>query len=169
MILVIFTTQISNRIVSHIFNYYSRKLKCKNKSGVKSSKEIVNPGLKSLNSTYIDLLLRSEKFRNDAMNYLEENFVQDYIKTRYKKIDKLLSGLNKIISSRYLKFKNGIVDDVIFSLFGSNITDNDIKYRINKEIREQILFNSKFKLPWSNFELEEVKDFAKILFAKYCI
>ena len=128
---------------------------------------MVDPGLKSLNSTYIDLLLRSEKFRYDAINYLEENFAQDYIKTRYKKIDKLLRGLNKIISLRYQEFNKGIANDVILNALSNHITDADIKYRINKETREKILFNSKSKLPWSNFELEETKNFIRMLFAKY--
>eukprot|EP00331_Platyophrya_macrostoma_P024038 CAMPEP_0176448014 /NCGR_PEP_ID=MMETSP0127-20121128/25474_1 /TAXON_ID=938130 /ORGANISM="Platyophrya macrostoma, Strain WH" /LENGTH=352 /DNA_ID=CAMNT_0017834769 /DNA_START=42 /DNA_END=1101 /DNA_ORIENTATION=+ len=118
-----------------ITNFYhpNKKLKGGSKKAA-ALKTKGTAGLKSFNSTYIDLILSSEQFRNDAYEFMEGCFVQEYIKTRYQKIEKLLKQMEK-----YLKELETLI----------------------LKIKENVMNNSKSKLPWSNSELEEAKLFAK--------
>jgi len=160
----------AKRLKIDISNFYHPNKKLKSKDGSRAqvlkekTKAKDNAGLKSLNSTYIDLILSSEVFRQDAMCFLEEVFVQDYIKTRYKKLDKMLKQLKKIISTTYEGIQQTAATD---SCFGYPPSAADIKYLINKEVKQHLLFNSKTKLPWTNLELEEAREFARLAFKKY--
>ena len=145
---------------NHIFSFFSRKtyhFLRKLKGGSKKSnanKTKGTAGLKSFNSTYIDLILSSEQFRNDATEFMEEFFVQDYIKTRYQKIDKLLKQTRKLLEAAW--------EDYQYSL--SNRVKSDkgsLKDFLIMRIKENTKNNSKSKLPWTNAELEEAKVFAK--------
>jgi len=110
------------------------------------------------------LILSSDTFKQDALHFLEEIFVQDYIKTRYKKIDKLLKQLKKIIAVTYENLNKTTAEDPLFS--GYEPTSQETKYLINKEVKQHLLHNSKTKLPWTNLELEEAREFARLTFRK---
>ena len=142
----------NNCSLSNFFNP-NRKLKCTSKKSV-SKLEDTQAGLKSFNSTYIDLILSSEEFRNDTVEFLENFFVQDYMKTRHQKIDKVLKYMNKIIEGAWAEYQ------FTYASAGGTQSKMTAKEFILKRIRDTIIFNPKSKLPWSNGELEEAKIFA---------
>ena len=119
-------------------------------------------GLKSFNSTYIDLILSSEEFRNDSIEFLENCFIQDYTKTRSQKIQKLVKQIIKVVENAWIDYQYTRPSDAKTHQAVS------LKEYILSKIRENILNNPKSKLPWSNMELEEAKVVAeqKILKAR---
>lgn len=111
-------------------------------SGNKGKK---NPNFKSLNFSYISLILSSEPFKNEMINYINYEFVQQHIESRIKKIfklqNKLLELANKTLESH------------------QNLSEELQEQKIVSTIKHYILTNSKAKLPWSNEELKETKEF----------
>lgn len=74
--------------------------------------------------------MKSKKFYDDFVSYVENNFIDDYSATIEFKISKVL---DKCLAS--VENKKGYQD-----------------------IKEYIELNSKCKLPWSRHELEKAKD-----------
>eukprot|EP00331_Platyophrya_macrostoma_P009005 CAMPEP_0176420292 /NCGR_PEP_ID=MMETSP0127-20121128/8526_1 /TAXON_ID=938130 /ORGANISM="Platyophrya macrostoma, Strain WH" /LENGTH=319 /DNA_ID=CAMNT_0017800873 /DNA_START=254 /DNA_END=1217 /DNA_ORIENTATION=+ len=104
--------------------------------------------IKSFNLRYIELLLCSKKFRDETVEYLEEEFAQGYTKLRFKKIDKLLEHAMNALSQSYKQ-----------AVRANNVRPGDI-------LKELIVNNPKSKLPWSDAELEETKEFARLTIEK---
>jgi hypothetical protein len=105
-----------------------------------------NPGLKSLNTTYIDLILSSDKFRADTIDYLNTVFLQETRNSRGKKINKLLTKLNSLASEASSKAASMPVDEQL--------------EMIKNGIQEYLVYNPKSKLPWADSEIQEARDFA---------
>lgn len=84
---------------------------------------------------------------------MENIFVQDYLKTRYQKIDKLLKQIQKIIEVAW--------QNHLFTKVNDAKEKVPFKESIIQKIRENLLYNPKSKLPWSDSELEEAKLFAR--------
>ena len=106
----------------------TRKLKAN------SSKNCSN-NQKTMNSTYLENLLSSEKFRQGLETYLTTDFIRGYKQRRRKKIDNFIEKLKK---------------DNFFNQDLTKLTD----YLEN---------NPKCKLPWSNKELMAAKNCVKTL------
>lgn len=83
-----------------------------------------------MNSTYLENLLSSEKFRSGLEGYLNSDFIKGYKNRRRKKIDNFIEKLKKD------NFFGGKLDVL------TNYLEN----------------NPKCKLPWSNKELNAAKD-----------
>ena len=137
------------------FFHPNKKLKSVSNKSTCTLDDKGRAGLKSLNSTYIDLILSSERFRNDCIEFLEYCFVQDYQKTRYHKIEKLLKQITKVVESAWMAYNSSQLSNKNFS------KDQSLKEFVNSKVKEHILSNSKSKLPWSNTELDEAKLFAR--------
>lgn len=106
--------------------------------------------IKSFNLRYIELILCSKKFREDVIEFLEEEFSQSYAKGRYKKIDKLLENAMNVLSQSYKQ-----------SIHSNNYRASDIIQLAIGNFQELVINNPKSKLPWSDCELEETKEFAR--------
>lgn len=83
-----------------------------------------------MNSTYLENLLSSERFRNSLEAYLNQDFVKGYKCRRRKKIDNFIDKLRK-----------------------DNFFSGDLE-----KLRDYLENNPKCKLPWSNRELVSAKD-----------
>ena len=105
-----------------------------------------NPGLKSLNATYIDLILTSDKFKVDTIDYLDNVFMAECQKARVKKIVKLIIKLNGLANNACKKT--------------SNFTVNEQVAAVNSALSNYLIENPKSKLPWTDSELQETRDFA---------
>lgn len=106
--------------------------------------------LKSFNLRYIELILSSKKFREETLDFLENEFSQSYAKSRLKKIDKLLENALNVLSQSFKQ-----------SLASRNASPSEILQQAIGKLQDLILNNPKSKLPWSNAELEETKHFAR--------
>jgi hypothetical protein len=82
-----------------------------------------------MNSTYLENLLSSEKFRSGLESYLNTDFIRGYKMRRRKKIDNFIDKLKK---------------------------DNFFNQNLEK-LRNYLENNPKCKLPWSNKELNAAK------------
>lgn len=102
---------------------------------------------KSINSIFIDRILMSDKFKEEALFYLDHVFIQENASQRAKKAKKMLEKLREVVT-KILKKSSGL------SLEDQNRI-------IIEEIRQYIIFNPKSKLPWSHEELVEAKEFAR--------
>lgn len=102
---------------------------------------------KSINSIFIDRILMSDKFKEEALYYLDHVFIQENASQRAKKAKKMLEKLREVVT-KILKKSSGL------SL-------EDQTRIIIDEIRQYIIFNPKSKLPWSHEELVEAKEFAR--------
>lgn len=105
-----------------------------------------NPGLKSLNTTYIDLILSSEKFKAVTIDYLENVFLQEARISRSQKISKLLSKLSSLATEAKNRTANLPVAKQIET--------------VKSWIYDYLVVNPKSKLPWADCELQEARDFA---------
>jgi hypothetical protein len=111
-----------------------------------------NPAFKSLNSSYISLILSSEVFKQEMFNYLGREFVSQHLETRTKKIHKLLKKLTDLASA--------------ITKANSHLSEQEKTDVICKDIKKYILTNCKAKLPWNNIELKETRDFANGVLCK---
>ena len=105
-----------------------------------------NPGLKSLNTTYIDLILTSDKFKVDTIDYLDNVFLKECQKARVKKIAKLMTKLNSLAKDACKKSCNLPISGQVEA--------------VNSALRNYLVENPKSKLPWTDSELQEARDFA---------
>lgn len=146
--------KIKEQIIFYIFCRKIEKFK-KNQNNTKkknnSKKEnfnnnLITPGLKSFNKTYIDLILRSKKFKSDLEYYLENEFRKNCEESRKKKIFKFLNHCNKQID-------NCIQTNFILPFTNQNL--EKIKNYTITTINNYILLDGKAKLPWSNLEINE--------------
>lgn len=103
------------------------------KNGAKSK----FPNQKTMNSKYLDNLLKSRKFREDLALFLDLHFLPNYTERRRKKIDNLVDKLKK----KFIEDKNKSLSDM----------------------RNYLEKNSKCKLPWSNYELQLARNSVKQL------
>lgn len=83
-----------------------------------------------MNSTYLENLLSSEKFRVGLETYLNTDFVKGYKMRRRKKIDNFIEKLKK----------------------DKSMSQN------HQKLADYLENNPKCKLPWSNKELQAAKD-----------
>ena len=125
------------------FFHPNKKISGKTNTQISSAQ---NPGLKSLNTTYIDLILSSDKFRNDTIDYLETVFLKESRTSRTQKIYKLISKLNSIASAVCEKNANLPIHQQIEA--------------VSTKIYDYLVVNPKSKLPWGDNELKEARDFA---------
>jgi len=125
------------------FFHPNKKISGKTNTQISSAQ---NPGLKSLNTTYIDLILSSDKFRNDTIDYLETVFLKESRTSRTQKIYKLISKLNSIASAVCEKNANLPIHQQIEA--------------VSNKIYDYLVVNPKSKLPWGDNELKEARDFA---------
>lgn len=111
--------------------------------------------LKSFNLKYIELILTSKRFMAETLKYLDCSFVQTYAKSRYQKIDKVIEKIASVI-------------DQICREFSRIYENNPAGFRdiAQRRVSEVLLNNSKSKLPWSNAELEETREFARVTIEK---
>jgi hypothetical protein len=107
-----------------------------------------NRRLKSINSTYIDLILTSDKFREEANYYLENVFMQELVGSRCKKIAKMLEKLREVA-------KQAITQ-------ASHLPLEKRTQSVVVKLQDYIILNTKSKLPWSDAELLETKEFAQV-------
>jgi len=105
-----------------------------------------NPGLKSLNTTYIDLILSSDKFRKDTIDYLDNVFLKETRNSRCQKVSKLICKLNSL---------TGAVCEN-----NSNLPIHQQIEAVKTKIHDYLVVNPKSKLPWADNELKEARDFA---------
>lgn len=89
---------------------------------------LFNP--KTINSRYVSSIMKSPKFVKDFNDYLENEFMEDYGKTREYKISKVLEKCYDFLEKK----KSGA-----------------------NKIKEYIENNPKCKLPWSDRELNTAK------------
>ena len=108
-----------------------------------------NRRLKSINTTFIDLVLMSEKFREKASFYLDSVFVQENVSSRRKKIVKIIEKI-QVVANQTMNKNQKLPED------------KRLQKTINC-IQDYIILNTKSKLPWSNPELFEAKDFAQAI------
>jgi hypothetical protein len=83
-----------------------------------------------MNSTYLENLLSSERFRQGLEIYLNTDFIKGYKMRRRKKIDNFIEKLKK----------------------DKSMSQNHVK------LADYLENNPKCKLPWSNKELQAAKD-----------
>jgi len=129
---------------------------CQKRKYRAEGREIPNKNeLKSFNLKYIELTLSSKRFLADTLKYLECSFIQSYAKSRYQKIDKVIEKISAVL-------------DQICREFSRSYENNPAGFRdiAQRRIEEVLLNNSKSKLPWSNAELEETRDFARLTIEK---
>jgi len=124
------------------------------KIGGKGKYKNQNPGLKSLNTTYIALILSSPSFKEETIDYLDNIFVQEYLKGRSKKIGKMITRL-QMVARETLQSNCAALD-------------SEKARAVANSIRSYIVTNPKAKLPWSNDELSETKEFALQAINKQC-
>jgi len=105
-----------------------------------------NPGLKSLNTTYIDLILSSDKFRKDTIDYLDNVFLKEARSSRCQKVSKLICKLNTL---------TGAVCETT-----SKLSIHQQIEAVKQKIHDYLVVNPKSKLPWADAELKEARDFA---------
>jgi len=108
-----------------------------------------NRRLKSINTTFIDLVLMSEEFREKANFYLDSVFVQENVSSRRKKIVKIIEKV-QVVANQTMTKNQKLPED------------KRIQKTLNS-IQDYIILNTKSKLPWSNAELFEAKDFAQAI------
>jgi len=108
-----------------------------------------NRRLKSINTTFIDLVLMSESFREKASYYLDSVFVQENVSSRRKKIVKIIEKI-QVVANQTMNKNQKLPED------------KRVQKTINC-IQDYIILNTKSKLPWSNPELFEAKDFAQAI------
>mmetsp|Transcript_23294 Transcript_23294/g.20178 ORF Transcript_23294/g.20178 Transcript_23294/m.20178 type:complete len:311 (+) Transcript_23294:281-1213(+) len=125
-----------------ISNFFHPNKKNTSKTNAQNSSAL-NPGLKSLNTTYIDLILSSDKFKDDTFYYLEQVFAQEYNKSIQQKIYKMLLKLQ------------AIADKVIAETAPQNQPQ-----AIKQAITNYIVSNPKAKLPWTQQEVQDTKNYA---------
>jgi len=131
-----------------VSNFLPPNQKRKSKSGSNRNE------LKSFNLKYIELILSSKRFLYETIEYLENSFAQSYAKSRYQKIDKVVENIADVVDQMYRDFSRD---------YGNNpLGLRDIVLRRVTEV----LQSSKSKLPWSNAELEEAKEFARVTIRK---
>ena len=111
--------------------------------------------IKSFNLKYIELILSSKRFLIETWEFLENNFVKSYAKMRYQKIDNILEKVTSIIDKASSEFLGIQLDNI-----------KRFKEIARSRIYQLLLHNSKAKLPWSNAELEEAKEFAREIIEK---
>jgi len=138
-----------------ITNFYhpGKKISVSSQSNTNAQQKLAeNRRLKSINTTFIDLVLMSEKFREESIFYLENVFVQENANSRCKKIGKILEKIRVVVKQTMTKNKNLSLEDRL--------------QKVNKSVQDYIILNNKTKLPWSNAELLEAKEFAQGVFKK---
>ena len=106
--------------------------------------------LKSFNLKYIELLLSSKRFLEETLEFLDNHFAQNYAKARYTKIDKILQHASDIYEQTYRLFVKN-----------NNQNQTDFKEVVRRRLQDLIVTNAKSKLPWSDAELNEAKEFAR--------
>ena len=116
----------------------------------------VKSEIKSFNSRYIELLLSSKRFLEETVYYLQDEFVQNYSKSRLTKIDKLLKKTTNIYEQTLSQF--GKVDEQNHRAFAAEL---------RSQLHDALIKNAKIKLPWTNSELEEAQGFAKQAIFKF--
>ena len=105
--------------------------------------------IKSFNLRYIELLLSSKRFIEETLQFLEEEFVQNYSKSRYKKIDKIIEHATDVFDQTLRQFMKN-----------RDQTQENFMDLLQRRLQDLLINNPKSKLPWSNAELNEAKEFA---------
>jgi len=105
-----------------------------------------NPGLKTLNTTYIELILSSSRFRAATVYYLNSVFIQEALKSRAKKIAKMMAKLQSVALQSVTQF--------------AGQPEHEQDQLVGLAVKNYIVSNPKSKLPWSDPELQDVKDYA---------
>ena len=113
--------------------------------------------LKTFNLKYIELILSSKRFLEETIEFLDNAFVQTYSKSRYKKIDRILEKAIDIFDQAYKQFVSSNSQNV-----------EGFMELVKRRLEDLILNNSKSKLPWSDAELNETKEFARHTIRKIC-
>ena len=90
-------------------------------------------------------------------NYLDKGFLQEYAKERTKKLEKFLS--------RCLS----IADQLTVAMLSMNAKSSieSLRPQIFIKLHENIIKDSKAKIPWSDSELESARKFARMELDKY--
>ena len=88
---------------------------------------------KTINSTYISLICRSDVFVKDCMDYLKNGFMKDYEALVNKKIEKTVNKWETFYSSSFCKF------------------------RAVESLCDLIVYNKKTKFPWFCSEVEDAR------------
>lgn len=105
---------------------------------------------KSFNQCFLDLTLRSEKFRTEVENYLNLTFLQESTEEIKGKIDKFIVKCSQKVEA------------VLAEEGACYQTDRiSLDAKVHKALQEYILENSKCKIPWSRHELIETMDFVR--------
>ncbi|KAM3134551.1 hypothetical protein pb186bvf_013365 [Paramecium bursaria] len=112
----------------------------------------LRPTFKSFNQTYIKLIMSSSSFRREVNHYLQNKFVVECEKERIKK-------LQKFVSCCYQAYYQAEQDFIYY--YAKDDQDEDFgREYIRKKLEEYILLNPKCKIPWSNQEIYDARDFA---------
>jgi len=147
--------EVSEKHNIDISNFYhpGKKINVSSQSNTNAQPKLAeNRRLKSINTTFIDLVLMSEKFREESIFYLENVFVQENVNSRCKKIGKVLEKIRALVKQTMAKTKN--------------LSQEEKSQKVLKNVQDYIILNNKTKLPWSNAELFETKEFAQGVFKK---
>lgn len=128
---------------------------CQKRKFRAEAREMAKSELKSFNLKYIELILSSKRFMAETIEYLENDFVQNYTKSRYQKIDKVLQNITSVLEQGMKEFSRKYDGD------RNNFVDIMLR-----RISDALLNNSKSKLPWSDAELDEAREFARLTIEK---
>ena len=96
----------------------------------KLRKFVINPN--TINAKYIKFVFSSGEFKKFFDQYINNGFVKDYQKTRDHKIRK-----------------------IIRTIYSKKPVEAGLESSVLREVQKDIENNSKFKLPWTDFELKE--------------
>lgn len=138
-------------------NFYHPQKSFKKRSVKKASKNIkknsttniIIPGQKSFNKTYIELILKSNSFKKDLEIYLNDHFMKDCEENRIQKIMKFLNHCTKI------------KDDICLMHSITTPHSNNLKKQVLFALRKYVLKDSKAKIPWSDDEIHQAFSLCK--------